>query len=83
MFVLNRNMEAEFQTEEKEIALLLCQGKEATASQYPKECVFPCEILEGGFIDLGVENKATDKDQGRFKFVFFFKAGVQWPQDWF
>ena len=32
--------------------------------------------LGGGFIVLGVENRAADKEQSRGKLGFFFRAGV-------
>lgn len=54
--------------EEKKIALLLRQAEEAT-----EDCA-----LRGGeevLWSLGVDNRDTDKDQGRRK-VSFFKAGV-------
>ena len=55
---------------ENTIALLLCQAKGTTAG---------CALLErlgGGFIVWGVENRATDKDQGGGKLALPFKAGV-------
>lgn len=35
------------------------------------------ERIGGGLIVGGVDNRATDKDQGRGKLAFFFKAGVR------
>ena len=63
------------------MALLLCQAKEAKAGYSPKDCDLLLERIGGGFIVKGVENRATDKDQGRSKFIFFFS--VSWPWDWF
>ena len=31
---------------------------------------------------MGVENRATGRDQGRGKLTLFLKAGAQWLQDW-
>ena len=35
------------------------------------------------FFSLRVESRATDEDQDRCKFIFFFKADIWWPQNWF
>ena len=58
--VPNRNLETEFWVNEKKIALLFCQPEEGYIS--PKDRT-PLE--RGDFLVLGVENRATDKDQGR------------------
>ena len=46
---------------------MLYQAKEVIAGYCPKDCALPWERLGSDFIVLGVENRATDKDQGRCK----------------
>ena len=44
-----------------------------------------CPVLGGirkRIYSLGMEKRATDRDQFRCNLVFF-KFGVYWPQDWF
>ena len=65
-------METDLWVKEKEIALLLCQAKGATAGKCFKDCAFPWECVGGGFIVLGVETRAIDKDQCRCKLSFFY-----------
>ena len=61
--------------EKKKLALLLCQAKESTEVNALKTVPSLGEIRKW-FYSLEVENRAKDKDQGRYKNVFFFKAGV-------
>ena len=60
---------------EKKIALLPCQAKEATADQRPKDFALLWERIRRRFYSLGVGNRTTDKDQGRCK-LSFFKADL-------
>ena len=80
LLVLNGNVETKFGAKEKKkIALLLFQAKEATAGSYIKDCPLPGERREGGVIVWGVENRAADKDEGRFKLGFFLQLVCSGP----
>ena len=81
VLVLNRNSEPRVLGEgEKETSYCFARQKRP---QQALKTVPPLRENRRWFYSLGVENRATDKDQGRFKFAVFFKAGgVSWPQDW-
>ena len=80
--VPHRNTETEFWVKEKKFVLLLCQAKEGHSRLMPQRLCPPLGEIREWVYSLGGENRATDKDQGRGKFSFF-RAGAEWPQDWF
>ena len=65
--------------EEKGVVFIALQRRPQQASDL--ETVPSLGENRKGFYSLGVENGATDKEQGKCKLAFFLKASVYWPQD--
>ena len=67
----------------EEVSSFYCftgQRRPQQANLYPKDCALLGERIGGGLI-WGMEKRATDRDQGRCKLSFFFKAGIRWSWD--
>ena len=75
-------METELWVKEEKNSFIALPGKGNHGRLMPQRLCPPSGEIREWFYSLGGENRATDKDQGRDKFSFF-RAGVEWPQDWF
>ena len=74
--VPNRNVEIVLGKGKKKNRFTALPGKGGDSRLMPQRLGSPLGEIRKWFHSLGVENRATNKDQGRCRLSFFFRVGV-------